>query len=197
MTTTKNDLQMEEVQSWDDVPVFASEDEERAYWDTHTLSDALLNEMAEGPGDPRLPAPRGHGQTRPVSMRLDDDLLQRLKAAARRRNMRYQTLLKQWLSERIRLEESLSAQGTAMFGGPPFDIAIQGDPSDESPSSLYLRRNSYLRSINAQIPGTWVGAYSIPSPETAIADAARRAQQAIEELALLAAEAQARAAGRR
>jgi hypothetical protein len=108
MTAIKQDQQTEEVQRWEDVPVFATEDDERAYWDTHTISEELLAEMAEGPGDPRLPAPRGHSRTQPISVRLDPDLLHRVKALARARNLRYQTLLKQWIAERLAAEETSS-----------------------------------------------------------------------------------------
>lgn len=103
MTTTKH---MHEIQRWEDVPVFATEDDERAYWYTHTLSEELLAEMSVGPGDPQLAAPRGHGRTQPISVRLDPELLQRVKAIARARNVRYQTLLKQWIAERLAVEES-------------------------------------------------------------------------------------------
>jgi hypothetical protein len=116
MTAIKQGQQMEEVQRWEDVPAFTTEDDERTYWDTHTLSDELLAEMAEGSGDPRLPAPRGHGRTQPISVRLDPDLLQRVKDVARARNVRYQTLLKQWIAERLAVEE------TPTGGKPPVNL---------------------------------------------------------------------------
>ena len=42
---------MKELQSWDDVPVFATEDDERAFWDTHCLGDALLGQLVQSFGD--------------------------------------------------------------------------------------------------------------------------------------------------
>ena len=44
------------------------------------------------------------GPTTPISLRLPDRMLAILKEAASRRGMGYQTLLKQWLDERIRQE---------------------------------------------------------------------------------------------
>jgi hypothetical protein len=113
--TVKGKQEKAEIQSWGEVPDFSTESEEDAFWGTHRLSDALLAEMVSGPGDPDLPAPRDRGRAQPISVRLDADLLHRLKIIARRRNVGYQTLLKQWLSERLAVEEDR--------GGPPRDSA--------------------------------------------------------------------------
>lgn len=62
-------------------------------------------------------SPRGHGpapegllppsrpRTRAISLRLDEDLLRRLKAVARRKGKGYQTLLKEFVLERLYEEE--------------------------------------------------------------------------------------------
>src|SRR5690348_16680951 len=76
------------ITSWDEVPAFANEAEESAYWGTHDLGQALLDQMQPVPLDgggelpparpDNLPAP-GTGapaaRTRPVSVRMDEDLL--------------------------------------------------------------------------------------------------------------------------
>lgn len=49
---------MTEIQCLTEIPVFQTEDEERAYWDTHSFCQELLDAFADGPGDPRLPLPR-------------------------------------------------------------------------------------------------------------------------------------------
>lgn len=36
---------MIEIQSFDEIPDFKSEDEERAYWETHTLGEGILEKM--------------------------------------------------------------------------------------------------------------------------------------------------------
>jgi CopG antitoxin of type II toxin-antitoxin system len=77
---------------------FATEDEEHRYWATHTLSKALLNQM--GPvEDGFLPPPRP--RTKPVPIRFSDDIIQRAKVLAARRHIGYQTLLKEFVIERL------------------------------------------------------------------------------------------------
>ena len=106
-TTTRNDVT--EIHDWREVPAFANEEEEHAFWATHSLGDELLDRMEQGAGDPNLPAPRPRGRAQPISVRLDADLLARLKALARQRNVGYQTLLKTFLEERIAEEERRGA----------------------------------------------------------------------------------------
>lgn len=55
------------------------------------------------PGDDLLPPSRP--RAKPVSVRFDEDMLGRLKALAARRGTRYQTLLKQFIAERLYEEE--------------------------------------------------------------------------------------------
>lgn len=101
---------MKTIQSWDDVPTFASEDEEAAFWATHDTGTRLLDRMQPIPlaGDGVLPAARApitSARTHPVSVRLDDDILSRLKALAARKKKGYQSLLKEFVVERVYEEE--------------------------------------------------------------------------------------------
>jgi predicted DNA binding CopG/RHH family protein len=90
------------IHSMDEIPAFAGEAEEHAFWATHELSDALW-EAAEPlePGD--LPAPRS--KTRSVAIRFDEHTLARIKSLARSRQKGYQTLLKEFVTERLYEEE--------------------------------------------------------------------------------------------
>jgi hypothetical protein len=45
----QTEQEMEVVECLEDIPAFATEDEEHCYWATHTLSQALLNQI--GPVD--------------------------------------------------------------------------------------------------------------------------------------------------
>lgn len=91
-----------EIDSWDEVPAFASEADEAAWWDTHGFSAAFFR--ANRPtGDGDLPAPRP--RTTPVAIRFDADTLARLKALARRKHKGYQTMLKEFVAERLYEEE--------------------------------------------------------------------------------------------
>ena len=99
-----------------DIPEFATEDEEAKFWATHDLGPHLAAEMRPD-FDPDLPSPeqvRKHlverqrdraERTQPVPIRFDADVLARLRALAARRNTGYQTLLKTFVAERLYEEE--------------------------------------------------------------------------------------------
>ena len=78
---------MTTIHSLDEVPTFASEGEEVAFWATHELGDEVLSRM-DAVSEEVLPRPR----TRPVSVRFDEDTVRRVKALAARRHKGYQTL---------------------------------------------------------------------------------------------------------
>ena len=90
------------IEHWGDVPRFASEAEETAFWATHELGEGILAGMGPVP-EGALPPPRP--RTRPVAVRFDDATLRRLKFLAARRHKGYQTLLKEFVMERLYEEE--------------------------------------------------------------------------------------------
>ncbi len=85
-----------------EVPRFSSEQEEAAYWRTNALSDGL---WATLPSAPEEDLPPMRPRTRSVVIRFDDSTLRRMKALALRRNKGYQTLLKEFVVERLYDEE--------------------------------------------------------------------------------------------
>lgn len=97
--------QLIEVNSWDDVPAFASEAEEADFWASHSFGPGLTAEAEAGTLDFEdvLPPPRA--RTAPVSLRFDTSTINRLKTLARRRNKGYQTLAKEFIAERLYEEE--------------------------------------------------------------------------------------------
>lgn len=101
MTKTEHHA-MTTINSFDDVPAFANEAEEADFWATHELGDAILARM--GPvGEDALPPARP--RTKPVAVRFDEDTLKRVKRLAARRHKGYQTLLKEFVTERLYEEE--------------------------------------------------------------------------------------------
>ena len=90
------------IHSWDEVPVFASEADESAFWAEHELGEVLLGQMAHD-ADQTLRPPRP--RTKPIALRFDEDTIQRAKTLASRRGKGYQTLLKEFVSERLYEEE--------------------------------------------------------------------------------------------
>lgn len=91
---------MTTLHSLDQVPPFASEAEEAAFWATHELGDEILSQMDDG-AEAVLPRPR----TKPIPVRFDEDTVRRLKALAGKRHKGYQTLLKEFVVERLYEEE--------------------------------------------------------------------------------------------
>ncbi len=93
---------MKEVKSPDEIPAFESEREEHEFWSTHSLSEEFF-ERAEPIPEGVLPPPRP--RTKPISLRFDEDVLARVKVVAARKHKGYQTLLKEFVVERLYEEE--------------------------------------------------------------------------------------------
>jgi hypothetical protein len=103
-----------EIDSWDEVPEFASEAEEAAWWDAHVPSAAWFAREGRAvplEGDARLPVPADTSRlvrrppATPINLRLEADTVRRLRALAEKKGTKYQTLLKQFVVERLYEEE--------------------------------------------------------------------------------------------
>ena len=77
------------------VPTFASEAEERAFWERTDSADYLDWSKAE-----RVRLPNLRPSTTAISLRLPLSLLERIKVAANKRDVPYQSLIKMWLAEK-------------------------------------------------------------------------------------------------
>ena len=78
------------------IPKFNNEAEEDAFWQTHDSTEYVDWSKAERAVFPNLKL-----STTPISIRLPTGLLDRIKVAANRRDMPYQSLIKYWLDEKI------------------------------------------------------------------------------------------------
>jgi len=78
------------------VPQFASEAEERAFWETHDSSEYLDWANAQ-----RVVLPNLKPTTKTISLRLPQHLLDSIKVAANARDVPYQSLIKVWLQEKL------------------------------------------------------------------------------------------------
>jgi predicted DNA binding CopG/RHH family protein len=76
-------------------PQFHDEAEERRFWETHDSSDYVDWRNAE-----RVRLPNLKPSTRSISLRLPVALLERIKIAANKRDVPYQSLIKTWLAEK-------------------------------------------------------------------------------------------------
>ena len=78
------------------VPSFESEAEERRFWEAHDSTEYVDWSRGE-----RVRFPNLKPSTKAISLRLPVALLERLKVAANRRDMPYQSLIKAWLAEKL------------------------------------------------------------------------------------------------
>jgi predicted DNA binding CopG/RHH family protein len=78
------------------VPRFRSEAEERAFWETHDSTEYVDWNRARAAEFPNLKP-----TTTAISLRLPVGLLDRIKIAANKRDMPYQSLIKAWLAEKV------------------------------------------------------------------------------------------------
>ena len=87
---------MQTFANWEDVPLFDSETAEATFW-TEYRPDLRLMESAVAGG-----AEQSESVT--VTLRFDPRMLARIKRLARMRYLNYQSMVKQWLSERMEQE---------------------------------------------------------------------------------------------
>lgn len=81
---------------WEDIPLFESEIEEAAFWEAHRL-DLRLMDAAVAKGSET-------NESVTITLRMDPRMLSRIKRIARSRYLNYQSMIKQWLSERLENE---------------------------------------------------------------------------------------------
>lgn len=88
-----------------EVPDLTTEKEAREFWDTHEVTEEYL-ENAGPVAEKDMPPTRSRtGRTTPIAVRFDEDVLERLKQLAAHKHKGYQTLLKEFVSERLYEEE--------------------------------------------------------------------------------------------
>ncbi len=78
------------------VPEFHSEAEERAFWESHDSADYIDWTKAA-----RVRLPNLKPSSTSISLRLPNALLERIKIAANKRDVPYQSLIKTWLAEKV------------------------------------------------------------------------------------------------
>ena len=86
---------MKIVTTWAEVPRFETEEEEAVFWAESRIDVRLMNASL-------LKADTRESTT--ITLRFDPRLLARIKRIARSRYLNYQSMIKQWLSERLEKE---------------------------------------------------------------------------------------------
>jgi predicted DNA binding CopG/RHH family protein len=86
---------MNVITTWDEVPLFDSEESEAAYW-AENRPDLRLMEAAVASSE--------LAESVTITLRMDPRMLARIKRLARSRYLNYQSMMKQWISERMESE---------------------------------------------------------------------------------------------
>ncbi len=87
---------MRAIASWEDVPIFDSEEAEASFWAETKPDLRLLEGSIAGGSD--------SAESVNITLRIDPRMLARIKRLARSRYLNYQSMIKQWLSERMEEE---------------------------------------------------------------------------------------------
>ena len=86
---------MKTIQSWNDIPEFEEDKEEAEFWSGHGLDPRLMNSAIHR---------ANVRESTTITLRFDPQMLSRIKRLARHRYLNYQSMIKQWLSERLEEE---------------------------------------------------------------------------------------------
>jgi len=87
---------MQPVAKWEDVPMFDSESAEAEFWAENRPDLRLMESSMAGSSE--------SSESVTITLRMDPRMLSRIKRLARSRYLNYQSMIKQWLSERMEYE---------------------------------------------------------------------------------------------
>ena len=122
-----NRKRLQPVNNPEEVPEGLSDEEQVRFWETHEVTEKFLA-GAEMASEDERPRPR----TKPINVRFDNSTLTRLNALAAHRDVGYQTLLKQFVTERLYEEEK--REGLLPVGG-----AVETESTREPPETADKR----------------------------------------------------------
>ena len=87
---------MNAVKSWDEVPLFDGDEAEAAFWADNRIDLRLMESSVANASE--------MAESVTITLRIDPRMLARIKRLARSRSLNYQSMIKQWLSERMEAE---------------------------------------------------------------------------------------------
>ena len=88
---------MRAIAKWEDVPIFDSEEAEAGFWAENKPEVRLMESAVAGNSGEA-------SESVTITLRIDPRMLARIKRLARSRYLNYQSMIKQWLSERMEQE---------------------------------------------------------------------------------------------
>jgi predicted DNA binding CopG/RHH family protein len=86
---------MDVVTEWEEIPEFGCEHDEAKYWLLHRVEPKLMEQSIVG---------ADQSESTTITLRMDPRMLSRVKRLARSRYLNYQSMIKQWISERMESE---------------------------------------------------------------------------------------------
>jgi len=87
---------MNPIANWNDVPLFDTEEAEAEFWSENRLDVRLMESAVASSSE--------SSESVTITLRIDPRMLARIKRLARSRYLNYQSMIKQWLSERMEQE---------------------------------------------------------------------------------------------
>ena len=100
---------MNAISSWDEVPIFDREEAEAAYWADNRIDVRLMESSVASSSE--------LADSITITLRIDPRMLARIKRLARSRYLNYQSMIKQWLSERMEQEMRDQKMGSRSANG--------------------------------------------------------------------------------
>ena len=83
---------MKSITDWSEIPELEEESDEAEFWSNHELDSKLMASSVHE-ADSR--------ESTTITLRFDPRMLSRIKRTARSRYLNYQSMIKQWLAERL------------------------------------------------------------------------------------------------
>jgi predicted DNA binding CopG/RHH family protein len=89
-------MPMHAIANWEEVPIFDREESEAAFWAANRVEVRLMESSVAVSSE--------LSDSITITLRMDPRMLARIKRLARSRYLNYQSMIKQWLSERMEQE---------------------------------------------------------------------------------------------
>jgi hypothetical protein len=86
-------------------PAFPTDEEERAFWESHKPADYLPTTRPVQVQVSRRLRERVRERKQNLTLRMEPSRVQEIKAFAEERGLPYQTLMRMWIFERLRREK--------------------------------------------------------------------------------------------
>ena len=87
---------MNAIANWEEVPLFDNEEAEAAFWIDSRVDVRVMESAVASSAEA--------SESITITLRIDPRMLSRIKRLARSRYLNYQSMIKQWISERMENE---------------------------------------------------------------------------------------------